>query len=183
MFKIPLSEDATLSPLEPWQAEDFYANIERCREHITPWVGPGFVAKDLDNARHILQRYADGHAADGKRMFGIRVDGKLVGGVMYVAFDAGQGVCELGCWLEPSAEGRGLVTKAIRVLLEYAFDERGFSRAEWWTRPTNEPSIKVAKRLGMTLEGTLRSVSKAPEGRRDFQIWSLLAEEWAASRG
>ncbi|ADD45563.1 GCN5-related N-acetyltransferase [Stackebrandtia nassauensis DSM 44728] len=184
VFSTPLSDEAVLEPLEPWQAEEFLANIDRCRDLIAPWVGPSFVAADLADARRVTRSYADGQAADGKRLFGIRLNGKLVGGTMFVSFDTKSGVCELGCWLEPAGQGRGLVTAAASTLLDWAFEVRGLSRAEWWTVAGNEPSIKVAKRLGMSLDATLREYDPGRDGgpRRDMLIWSILAREWRAAR-
>lgn len=180
MFAVRLSDEAVLEPIEPWQAEEFLANIDRCRQQIAPWVGPSFVAVDVEHAKRVVTGYAQGWAADGKRLYGIRVDGQLVGGTMFVSFDVKSGVCELGCWLEAAGQGKGLVTKAASRLLDYALVTRGLARAEWWTVAGNEPSIKVAKRLGMSLDGTLRQYSPGWRGgpRRDMLIWSILAEEW-----
>ena len=66
---------------------------------------------DLPSARNTLQRYADLQARDAGRLYGIWLDGVLVGGTMFVSFDAASGNCEVGCWLEPAATGRGLVTR------------------------------------------------------------------------
>ncbi|MES1170600.1 MAG: GNAT family protein [Leifsonia sp.] len=184
MFEAPLTGirgTATLRPLEPWQAEEFAAHMDRAREHIRPWVGPSFVTDDVDGARATLQRYADGAARDGIRIFGIWLDGDsgptLVGGVMFVEFSAAAGTCEIGCWLEPAAEGRGLITAACRMLLTYAFEERGLHRAEWRCRADNARSSAVAERLGMTLEGVLREAWKVGDTFYDKQVWSVLAEE------
>lgn len=181
MFSIPLSDDAVLEPLEIWQADEFLANINRCRDQIAPWVGATFVAADLADAQRVIRRYAEGQAADSSRIFGIWLDGTLVGGTMFVTFSADRGVCELGCWLEPAGRGRGLITTAAGLMLDWAFRTRGLARAEWWTVAGNEPSVAVAKRLGMTLEGTLRRTDPGRDGgpRRDSEVWSILAEEWS----
>ena len=188
MFEAPLTGirgTATLRPLEPWRAEEFAAHMDRAREHIRPWVGPSFVTDDVDGARATLQRYADATARDGHRIFGIWLDGlngatapTLVGGVMFVEFSAAAGTCEIGCWLEPAAEGRGLITAACRMLLGYAFDERGLHRAEWRCRADNARSSAVAERLGMTLEGVLREAWKVGDTFYDKQVWSILAGEF-----
>jgi len=196
---------ATLSPLEPHQAEEFAAHLDRAREHIRPWVGPSFVTDTVDAARATLQRYAEATARDGNRIFGIWLDGllgglldgpdgssdstgaadsgasglTLVGGVMFVEFSAAAGTCEIGCWLEPSAEGRGLITAACRMLLTYAFEERGLHRAEWRCRADNARSSAVAERLGMTLEGVLREAWKVGDTFYDKQVWSVLAGEYS----
>ncbi|RKS07111.1 RimJ/RimL family protein N-acetyltransferase [Nocardiopsis sp. Huas11] len=178
MFSLPLSDTADLRPLEVRHAEEFAAHMDRAREHIRPWVGSTFVSEDLDGARSTLRRYADRQAADGARLYGIWLDGVLVGGTLFAKFDVGAGTCEVGCWLEPSAEGRGLITRACRTLLDWAFVERGMHRAEWLCRADNERSAAVAARLGMTLEGVLREVWSYEGKRYDEQVWSVLASEW-----
>lgn len=180
MFSLPLRDDALLEPLEPWHAEEFAAHLDRAREHIRPWVGPSFVTDDLDGARATLRRYAERQAADGARLYGIRLDGTLVGGVMFTDFRADAGSCEVGCWLEPAAEGRGLVTPACRALLDWAFTRRGLYRAEWHCRADNKRSSAVAERLGMTLEGVRRRAWPYGGARHDKQIWAVLAPEWQA---
>jgi RimJ/RimL family protein N-acetyltransferase len=183
MFATALRDNAELRALEPSHAEEFFAHLDRARTHIKPWVGASFVASDVDGARTVLQRYADGLAADRQRLYGIWLDGTLVGGTMFVSFDSTLGVCEIGCWLEPAGEGRGLITQVVRMMIEWAFRVRGLSRAEWHTLPGNERSIKVARRLGMSLDGTLRQYLPVGDGRRnDKQIWSVLATEWTGDQ-
>ncbi|GAA0587987.1 GNAT family protein [Paractinoplanes ferrugineus] len=176
MYSVDLGGGAALRPLEPWQAEEFLAHMDRARETVDPWIPWASISSDLASARATLQRYADKQAADTGRICGIWLDGTLVGGVMFVTYDAGSGNGEVGCWLEPAATGRGLVTAAIRVLLDWAFRTRGLQRVEWHCRPDNKASSNVARRLGMTLDGTLRQ-NYAWNGRHDTEIWSLLASE------
>lgn len=178
MFAVPLTENAQLRPLEPWQAEEFLAHIDRAREYVDPWVPWATRSTDLDSARRVLQRYADGQAADTHRLYGIWLDGTLVGGTMFVRFDTGSGNCEIGCWLEPAAEGRGLVTTAVRHLIDWAFRERGMHRVEWITAAHNVRSAAVARRLGMRLDGVLRSAFPYRGQRHDNQVWSILSPDW-----
>ncbi|GAA2860506.1 N-acetyltransferase [Actinoplanes cyaneus] len=176
MFSVPLGDDARLEPLEVWQAREFADHLDRAREHVRPWVGPAFIA----DAAATLKRYAERQAADGARLFGIRHRGTLVGGVMFTDFSAAAGSCEIGCWLEPAGEGRGFVTRASAILLDWAFTTRGLHRAEWHCRADNDRSSAVAKRLGMTLEGVRREAWPFEGVRYDKQIWAILAPEWAA---
>lgn len=178
MFSIPLAPGARLAPLEVWHATEFAAHMDRAREHIRPWVGPTFVTDTVDQARGTLQRYAAETAADGARLYGIWHHDRLCGGVMFVRFDAASGVCELGCWLEPAAEGHGLVTAACRQLVRWAIDERGMHRIEWRCRADNARSASVAQRLSMTLEGVLRESWQVAGVFHDKQVWALLASEW-----
>lgn len=183
MYAISLGDDgAELRPLEPWHAEEFLAHLDRGREFITQHIPFGSGATDVDSARAALRTWADKRATDNGSLHGLWLDGKLVGGVLFRVFDAVHGVCEVGCWLEPAGTGRGLVTRAMRVLIDWAVDGRGIHRVEWQASSANEPSIKVARRLGMSRDGVLRGDFVHRGVRQDTEVWSVLAPEWRAAR-
>ena len=182
MFKADLGDSAEMRPLEPWMAAEFLAHMDRARETVDPWIRWASVSHDLDSARRTLQRYADQQAATGAGLYGIWLDGTLVGGVLFGSFDIDSGNCEIGCWLEPAGTGRGLVTRACRVLIDYAVVARGLHRVEWHCRTDNKASSGIARRLGMRLDGVLREQYLWKGVRHDAEVWSLLAPEWAAHR-
>lgn len=118
MFAISLGDGAELRPIEPWQAEEFLEHIERAREYAGPWVPMTVNVKDVGSARAVLQNYADKQAADTGRIWAVRLDGTLVGGVLFRIFDTSNESCEVGVWLEPSAAGRGLISRAVERLID-----------------------------------------------------------------
>ncbi|BCJ72528.1 N-acetyltransferase [Catellatospora sp. IY07-71] len=178
MFAHQLGDGAELRPIEPWQAEEFLTHMDRARADVDEWIPFATRSTDLDSARATLQRYADMQAADTGRILGIWLDGTLVGGCMVFRFDAEAGNCEVGVWLEPAGQGRGLITRAVRHVLDWVFQVRGMSRAEWHTSPKNERSLAVAARLGFTREGVLREAYPYRGVRHDTVVLSLLAREW-----
>ncbi|MFI7635099.1 GNAT family N-acetyltransferase [Nonomuraea sp. NPDC049400] len=183
MYVTSLGEDgAELRPLEPWRAEEFLAHMERGREFIGQYIALPDVVKDVESSRSYLQSYADKAAADTGRIYGIWTDGTLVGGVLFRTMDVALGIAEAGCWLEPAAVGKGLVTRAARVIIDWAVEERGIHRVEWQVAAANEASIAVARRLGMTKEGVLRESYPYRGKRHDMEIWSVLAPEWRSGK-
>jgi RimJ/RimL family protein N-acetyltransferase len=183
MFVISLGDDsAELRPLEPWRAEEFLANLNRGREFIGQHIGLPDAVTDLASSRAFLRTYAEKAAADAGRIYGIWTTGTLVGGVLFRTMDIENGVAEAGCWLEPSAAGQGLVTRAARVIIDWAIEERGIHRVEWYVSAANEPSIAVARRLGMTKDGVLRESYLHRGKRQDVEVWSVLAPEWRSGR-
>ncbi|MET9245770.1 GNAT family protein [Nonomuraea sp. NPDC003709] len=183
MFAISLGEDgAELRPLEPWSAEEFLAHMDRAREFVGQFIAFADRATDLESSRSLLQRYAEKAATDTGRIYGIWLDGTLVGGVLFRTMDVLTGVAEVGCWLEPSAAGKGLVSRAARVIIDWAVEERGIHRIEWVVASENAASIAVARRLGMTKDGVLRESYPYRGKRHDMEVWSVLAPEWRAAR-
>ena len=182
MFEVPLGVDgAVLRPLEPWHAEEFLANIDRGREFIGRFIPLADVVPDLEGSKAFLRGYADKLATDTGRIYGIWLDGTLVGGVLFRTMDVARGTAEAGCWLEPAAAGKGLVTRAARKIIDWAFRERGIHRVEWLASSGNTASIAVARRLGMRRDGVLRGNNVHRGERYDTEVWSVLAHEWLAS--
>lgn len=181
MFAVSLGDDgAELRPLEPWRAAEFLTHLNRGREFIGRHIALPDLVTDLPSSHAYLQGYADKAAADGGRIYGIWTEDRLVGGVLFRTMDVGRGTAEAGGWLEPSAVGRGLVTRAARVIIDWAIEERGIHRVEWLVSAPNAASIAVARRLGMSKDGVLRDSYRYRGERHDVEVWSVLAPEWRA---
>ncbi|WP_329405234.1 GNAT family N-acetyltransferase [Nocardia vinacea] len=184
MFAISLgAAGAELRPLEPRHAAEFLEHMDRGRESIGQYIKVADAVSDLESSRAYLREYAEKAAADTGRIYGIRLDGKLVGSVLFRTMDLALGVAEAGCWLEPAAAGRGLATRAARVIIDWSIEERGIHRVEWLVASPNHASIAVARRLGMTKDGVLREFYPHRGQRFDVEVWSVLAPEWRSGIG
>jgi RimJ/RimL family protein N-acetyltransferase len=177
MLALDLGGGAELRALEPWNADEFAAHVERARDHLKPWIPFASRVVDAQGARELLQRFADWQASDEGRIYGVWIDGVLSGGTLFKSFDPKGGVCEIGVWLAPEAQGRGLISAAVRLMIDWVFGPRGMQRVEWHTDPLNERSKAVAKRMGMTYEGTRRSDFVVNGERHDSEVWSLLSSD------
>lgn len=84
----------------------------------------------------------------------------------------------VGYWCAAEARGRGVATRALRLLSRYGFEELGLQRLELITDPDNLASQRVAEKVGYRREGVLRSHLDHPDGRRrDSVMFSLLPGE------
>jgi RimJ/RimL family protein N-acetyltransferase len=82
--------------------------------------------------------------------------------------------CDIGYFLAREARGRGVMTHAVRILSEWAFDALSMERIEITIEPANTASRAVAERAGYTFEGVLRSHTMIKDRRRDMAMYSLL---------
>jgi RimJ/RimL family protein N-acetyltransferase len=178
MFAVQLTENAQLRSLEPWQAGEFLAHVEKARDNISPYIPWAELIVDEASARNFLGRYAQRQAADEGRIYGIWLDGALVGGLLFRVFEAAWGTCELGVWLSAEAEGRGLMTRAAQVLIDWALGARELNRVEWRCAVGNTRSAATAQRLDMVLEGTLRNAFPYRGTIHDLEVWSITRDDW-----
>ncbi len=178
MLAYPLSPKAELRALEPWNAAEFAAFIEREREHLGAWLPWARRLTDEESTRAWLKVYAQEQAADAGRIYGIWAEGELVGGTLFRVFEPRFGTAEVGVWLAEAAQGQGLITRAAQHMIGWCIEDRKMNRIEWRCVPTNKRSIAVAMRLGMSRDGVLREAFPIDGVYHDIEVWSLLAGQW-----
>lgn len=69
--------------------------------------------------------------------------------------DEGDRRAEVAYGAHPWARGRGIMTDAVRLLLEWGFAEQRLRTVIWWAHTGNWASRRVAWRLGFSCEATL----------------------------
>ncbi|MEU2613343.1 GNAT family N-acetyltransferase [Micromonospora sp. NPDC007271] len=103
--------------------------------------------------------------------------GTLVGGCVLHYDEPATGQAMLGCSMLPEARGRGLTTRAMGLLVGWAFDI-GLARLWAGTRPENVAAQRVLEKAGFRREGMLRGRLPGPDGTRvDSVLFGLLASD------
>jgi len=78
-----------------------------------------------------------------------RHDGTLVGATICQPLPGGDGEHEIGWHVLPAHQHNGYATESGRGAAAYGFDVLGLDEVFAIVAPTNEPSLAVARRLGM----------------------------------
>lgn len=108
---------------------------------------------------------------------------KVLGSFSLMRIDQANGVIEVGkINFSDAMKGTRLSTEAHYLLASYVFDELNYRRYEWKCDSLNAASIKAAKRLGFTYEGTFRNAVIYKNRSRDTAWFSMLKEEWASNK-
>jgi RimJ/RimL family protein N-acetyltransferase len=107
-------------------------SVDQMRERITAWAE--------DNA-HLPPPYGLSAVTD-------RETGELMGTVLLLLMPPEGADTEIGWHLHPSNWGHGYASEAARAVLSRAFSA-GLDEVYAVVRPGNEPSMDVARRIGM----------------------------------
>jgi RimJ/RimL family protein N-acetyltransferase len=83
----------------------------------------------------------------------------------------------IGYGLGPWARAQGVIDRALRLLLSWAFEALGLEVVHWQSVAGNWPSRRAAWRVGFRVEGTLRSLLHGRGMRYDAWVGSLLRGE------
>jgi len=87
---------------------------------------------------------------------------------------------ENGYDLDPAHWGRGIMTEALRAVLEYGFGKMGLNRVQATVDSGNTKSLRLLHRLGFRKEGVLRQNSYFNGQFRDDVCFSMLKKEWTS---
>jgi ribosomal-protein-alanine N-acetyltransferase len=109
----------------------------------------------------------------------MKEDDAIVGSInLSQIFRGGFKSAYLGYQIGAPFAGRGYMTEAIRLVLQYAFREMKLHRLEANVQPGNRASIALVERVGFTKEGYSRRYLKIGGRWRDHERWAIVAEEW-----
>ena len=178
LFSCKIDEETDLCLLEPRHAEELNALIKRNKAHIKEWSPWLKDDRSIENTHIFIRRNLMQFAAGEGFAIGIRYQGKMAGQIDFSYFDWTNRKTEIGYWLGKAFEGKGLVTKSCRVLIDYAFDELKLNRIEMRCGTENKKSRKIPEKLGFKEEGILRQVAWLHDRFVDYVIYGLLADEW-----
>lgn len=97
-----------------------------------------------------------------------------------LAFRRQAGRFGIGYWVLERARGRGVATRAVRLLSRWALESADGVRVEALVDPRNEPSWRVAEAAGFRREGRLRGYLELDGRDVDAFAYSLVRADLAA---
>ena len=72
----------------------------------------------------------------------------LIGSICLWNFSEDKKTAEVGYDLDPKFQGKGFMSEALKAVLDFGFNQRGFETIEAYTDYRNNPSKKLLKRHG-----------------------------------
>lgn len=179
MSRLPadLGGGAILRRLTLDDLDELWDLVQHERERLAVWMPWALTVETatIDDEREWLESVSSN--PDTLEGCGLFVDGRYVGGVGLMS-DRWGITAEIGYWIASDDEGRGLVTRAVQVLIDVGFAELGLNRIVIRAGVENLRSRAIPERLGFTREGIERGGGRGSGGCYDSVVYSLLRDEW-----
>jgi RimJ/RimL family protein N-acetyltransferase len=164
--------------LRLWRDEDLDRLAElNADPRVSRWLTPTGAPISRDDTAEQLARFRRHWNEHGFGIWALeeRTTGALVGraGLQYHRLWLQEP--ELGWKLDPVVWGRGYATEAGAAGLRHAFETLGRERVVSIIHPRNEPSIRVAERLGFSPHADV----DWPDGGLALAVYAFGRDEWA----
>jgi len=178
MFIYEVDDEITIRMLNASDAEALFTITDNSRTYLRnclPWVDNTKTSKDsLEFILHSFELYANKHGLNA----GIFYKEELVGMVSLNQFDWTNRIGYIGYWLSKNYQGKGIMTRAVRALIDQSFNYFELNKVEIRAAVHNKSSRAIPERLGFKKEGILRQVEWLYDHYVDHTVYGLLKNEW-----
>ena len=178
MHSLEIDADLRLIAIDQVHPAVLYALVDQERGHLRvwlPWVDGTNSPKDSREYIEANQVYRQMGTAG---VYGIKYHSELIGIVGFNTITSQNRSATIGYWLKESAQGKGLMTRSIKRLMHYAYEERGLNRLEIAVAVQNHRSRKLDESLGFQFEGIRRQAEWLNDHFVDHRLYSILRSEW-----
>ena len=155
-------------------ANNFITAIQNSQQLHAPWVSAPVT---LDEYQNYLLRFQQGHAksylslVDNTYIAGVFNISEIVLGCFQSAY--------LGFYATQNFAGKGLMSKALKLVLKEIFCTLKLHRIEANIQPENHQSIRLVEANGFNREGYSPRYLKINQEWRDHVRFALTYEDWS----
>ncbi|QWF23168.1 GNAT family N-acetyltransferase [Nocardioides sp. LMS-CY] len=174
------SREVTVRPLVGSDARAWRDARRRNGAWLTPWdatAPPGADARP-STFRSLVRRLHRQARAGTTYPFAIDVDGRFAGQLTVNNIVRGSAqFASVGYWLDQRYAGRGVMPRAVALVIDHCFTVARLHRIEVAIRPENSNSLRVVEKLGIREVGFAPLFLHIDGAWRDHRIYAVTVEE------
>ncbi len=155
-MRIKLDEETELRQLCLSDAGDIFEVIDKQRSYLGKWLPFVAFTKEISDTEKFVDSIVNASKDRFEYVFTIRRKDKFIGLIGFKDTDRLNKKTEIGYWLSEQQQGKGIITKSVAKLCDFAFSELSINRIQIKCAVENKASSNVPKRLGFRFEGTER---------------------------
>lgn len=173
-----VSRDIDLKMLQESDAAKLFELIEGNRSHLRKWLPWLDFNKSVDDSLNYIKANHEQYSNNLGFNCGVFFSGELVGMCGYHPIDHLNKKVVLGYWIAQQAQGKGIITKCVEYLINYAFETLKLNKVSIPAAEYNYKSQAVSERLGLVKEGIEREAEFLYGQYVNHIHYSVLRSEW-----
>ena len=172
--------EVTLRPLATSDHEAWRRARQRNAAWLVPWdatVPPGGEARPT-SFKQLVRRLAKQARRGTTYPFAVEVHGHFAGQVTVNNIVRGSAqFASVGYWLDKEYAGRGVMPRAVALVVDHCFQVAVLHRIEIAIRPENSNSLRVVEKLELHEVGYAPRYLHIDGAWRDHRLYAITAEE------
>jgi len=142
-----IDSEIKIEQLSQSDSQQIFNTIDSQRAYLGKWLPFVELTKVLKDTENFVDSVVNAPKDSFEYVFTIRKQGRFVGLIGFKGTDKLNQKTELGYWLSEKYQGQGIVTKAVKKLVNFAFNELGINRIQIKCATGNAASSNIPKNL------------------------------------
>lgn len=178
MFKYIIDDELELRLINIQDSDEFFSLIDTNRGYLREWLPWVDSTKSPEDTNNFISMSMKQYSNNNGFQAGIWYKNKIVGIIGLHLLDWQHKHTSIGYWLAEEYQGKGIMTRACKAVIENVFSDLGLERVEIRCAEKNYKSQAIPERLGFTKEGLLRNVENLYGNFVNHVIYGMLKEDW-----
>lgn len=158
-------DDVSIFVDEPYDEEDYYNEFNK--EEILKYTSLDFPLKIKNLSTQKI------YSEPNEKRFIFKIKNKIIGACDLYSIEKNH-KAKIRFWIGTDFQGKGIASRAAKLILEYAFKELKLVRIEARALTENIGSWKTLEKIGFEREGTVRKANKKGDEYIDDYIYSVV---------
>jgi ribosomal-protein-serine acetyltransferase len=181
-LNITVDEEIILKHLIETDAPDVFALTDRNRLYLRQWLPWVDGTKSVEDTLLFIGTSLDRFIRREAMTFGIWHRSILVGVISYIQIDWRQRSTQIGYWISEDAQGKGIITRACRCLIQYAFESLYLLSIQIRCASENKRSRTIPLRIGLREVSYVRDAEMLYGRFVDHVIYEISMLRWIQLR-
>lgn len=178
MFSHIISDDLQLKLLEKRHADELFILSDNNRKYLREWLPWVDETISVEQSKDFIQFSLNLLAKSNGFNLGIFYKERLVGCIGLHSIDWSNKKTSIGYWLSEGHQGKGIMTKACKSIINYVFNDLSLNRVEIRAAERNIKSRAIPERLNFINEGKVRQAEWLYDHFVDHVVYGMLKEDW-----
>ncbi|MBI3984345.1 MAG: GNAT family N-acetyltransferase [Candidatus Levybacteria bacterium] len=152
--------------------------IDKNRNHIGQWLSWVSKTHSEKDVKKTLLEWKEKDKRQETLHLKIFYNQSFVGVISFNTISKENKKAEIGYWLDKNYQGKGIMTKACKLLIEHGFNKLKLHRIEISCADGNSKSCAIPQRLGFKKEGYFKQAGLINGKFFDVNWFGLVVNDW-----
>jgi ribosomal-protein-serine acetyltransferase len=178
VLSIPVRDNLYLRIYTTEDAAMLFNVVNKARAHLEPWLNWVRETTREDHSLQFIEHALYKQEMQEELAMGIFLENELIGGIGMHGWDHDLRLAQLGYWIIPEQEGKGIISSCMAAFTNYLFTHLALEKLEIRFVTGNARSRRVAEYLGFRVEGIIRRAYLRNGLAEDLVVTGILRQEW-----
>jgi ribosomal-protein-serine acetyltransferase len=162
-------------------AMQIFDTINQDRNYLRQWLPFVDQTRSVEDTENFLRSILSSPEKTKNEVYTIWFKGEFSGLAGFKEMDWINHKTEIGYWLAEKAQGKGIMTRTVKKMIDFGFRNMNFNRIQIKVATGNFKSSAIPQRLHLLLEGIERHGEFHTDKYFDLEVYSILKSEWIQS--